>query len=281
MEPVSFLGILFALASALVWGGGDFAGGFATRRSGPFRTLALSAFSGLVLLIAAALVLREGFPTLTGMTWAMLAGISGSIGIAALYRALSTEPAASVAPTAAVIGAVLPVVYSAMADGLPAPQKLAGFALALMGIWLVTSGSGSGRSATRQGLLLACLAGSGFGAFFIFIGVVDPGKIFTPLIVARSFTLLTGLALVWGSRLRLPSLRSNPVALLAGLLDAGGNLFYILARQYTRLDIVAVLASLYPATTVLLAVLILKEKISRRQGLAVLICLAAIALISL
>ena len=269
------------MASAFVWGGGDFTGGFATRRSSPFHTLALSAFSGLVILIAAALVLREGFPTLAGITWAMLAGISGSIGIAALYRALSTEPAASVAPTTGVIGAVLPVVYSAIVDGLPAPQKLAGFALAFAGIWLVTARSGSERPVSQQGLLLACLAGAGFGAFFIFIGLVDRGKILTPLIVARSFTLLSSLALVWMSRLRLPSLTSNPPALLAGLLDAGGNLLYILAKQYTRLDIAVVLASLYPAITVLLAALILKEKISHRQGLGVLICLAAIALISL
>jgi drug/metabolite transporter (DMT)-like permease len=264
-----------------VWGGGDFAGGFATRRSSQFHTLALSAFSGLVLLIVAALAFRESFPSLTGIAWAMLAGIAGSIGVAALYRALSTEPAASIAPTAGVIGAVLPVIYSAIVDGLPAPQKLAGFALALSGIWLVTAGSGSDRSVTRQGLLLACLAGLGFGAFFTFMGLVDRGKILTPLIVARFFTLLTGLALVWVGRLRLPSLRSNPPALLAGLLDAGGNLFYILAKQYTRLDIAAVLASLYPASTVLLAALVLKEKVSRRQGLGILICLTAIALISL
>jgi drug/metabolite transporter (DMT)-like permease len=100
-----FLGTLFALASACVWGGGDFAGGLATRRSSPFQTLALSAFSGLVLLVAATLVLGEGFPTPAGSAWAMLAGVSGSLGIAALYRALSREPAAIIAPTAGVIGA--------------------------------------------------------------------------------------------------------------------------------------------------------------------------------
>lgn len=271
---------MFALASALVWGGGDFCGGFATRRSSPFHTLALSAFSGLAILSAAALVLREDLPSQAGISWAMMAGIAGSVGIAALYRALASEPAASVAPTAGVIGAVLPVIYSGIVDGLPAPQKLAGFALALTGIWLVTAGNGPERSATRRGLLLACLAGAGFGAFFIFIGLVDRGKILTPLIVARSFTLLTSLALIWASRLPLPSPRSNPPALLAGLLDAGGNLFFILAKQSTRLDIAVVLSSLYPATTVLLAALLLKERISSRQGLGVLICLAAIALIS-
>lgn len=261
--------------------GGDFTGDIATRRNSPFQTLVLSAFSGLVVLVAAALVLKEGFPSLTGIAWAMLAGVCGSVGIAALYRALSTEWAAGVAPTAGVIGAILPVIYSSIVDGLPAAHKLAGFTLALAGIWLVAGGNGSGQPVSRQGFMLASLAGVGFGAFFIFIDLVDRGKILPPLIVARCFTLLSGLIFVWATRLRLPSLGSNPPALLAGLLDSGGNLFFILAKQYTRLDIAAVLSSLYPASTVILAAVLLKEKITRRQGLGVLVFLMAIALISI
>lgn len=280
--PANLLGILFALTSAFVWGGGDFSGGYAARRSSQYHVLALAAFSGLAVLIGAAILFRESFPSLRGMLLAMLAGVSGSVGMAALYRALSRERAASIAPTTAVIGAAIPVVYSAFAEGLPAPQKLAGFGLAFVGIWLVSStGSSDDGAVSRGGFLLACLAGLGFGGFFTFLGLVDRGKILTPLIVARSFTLLTGLVLVWLNRLPMPSLRSNPPALLAGLLDAGGNLFYILARQYTRLDIAAVLSSLYAASTVLLATLIYRESVSRRQGLGVLICLAAIVLITL
>jgi drug/metabolite transporter (DMT)-like permease len=127
--------------------------------------------------------------------------------------------------------------------------------------------------------VLACLAGIGFGGFLIFLGLVDPGKIFTPLIVSRCMTLCVGLLLIKLNRLPLPALSSNPTALLAGVLDAGGNLFYVLARQYTRLDIAALLSSLYPASTVILAGLILKEKISFRQGVGVGVCLAAIVLI--
>jgi drug/metabolite transporter (DMT)-like permease len=82
------LGILFALISAFVWGGEDFTGGIATRRNSPFQTLVLSAFSGLVVLVATAQVLKEGFSSLTGIAWVMLAGVCGSVGIAALYRAL-------------------------------------------------------------------------------------------------------------------------------------------------------------------------------------------------
>jgi drug/metabolite transporter (DMT)-like permease len=86
--------------------------------------------------------------------------------------------------------------------------------------------------------------------------------------------------LLWANRQRIPALNANPVAVLSGVLDAGGNIFYMLARQYTRLDVAAVLSSLYPAATVLLASLLLKERISRGQWVGVIICLAAIALIT-
>ncbi len=279
--PANLLGIIFALTSAIVWGSGDFAGGYATRRNSQFQVLAVSAFSGLVILIVAGFLWRETFPSARGMLWAMLGGISGALGIAAFYRALSMGHNASIAPTSAVIGAALPVVFSSFTEGLPAFTRLLGFGLAFAGIWLVSTASNSQGGVTRQGFLLACLAGLGFGGFFIFLGQVDRGKIFTPLVIARCLTLCTGLILIRLKRLPLLSLTSNPPALLAGVLDAGGNLFYVLARQFTRLDIAAVLSSLYPASTVLLASLILKEKGSRSQWVGVLICLAAIILITI
>jgi drug/metabolite transporter (DMT)-like permease len=282
--PVNILGIVFALTSSFVWGAGDFTGGFATRRTHQFQVLALSAGSGLAVLIAAARVLGESFPSPTSIAWAARGGAAGGLGIAALYRALSIGQNASVAPTAAVIGAAMPVVVGAFSLGLPAPSQLVGFALALAGIALISSSpraAGAAAGTSRSSLLLACLAGVGFGGFFIFLGQVESGKILTPLIISRSLTLLTGLALMRFKRLPLPPLRANPIALLAGLLDAGGNLFYILARQYTRLDIAAVLSSLYPASTILLAGLILKEKASWGQWAGAALCLAAIALITL
>jgi drug/metabolite transporter (DMT)-like permease len=277
---VSYIGILFALAAGFVWGSGDFTGGFATRRASPYQVLALSALSGLVVLVIAALALRETLPSLRGGVWAMLGGVTGAVGIATLYYALSIGHAASIAPTAGVISAALPVVYDAFTHGLPPATRLAGFGVAMAGIWLVSASGGTAGGQTRREFLLACLAGAAFGGFFICLGLVDAGKIITPLIITRSFTLLTGLGLIAIKRLPLPALTGNPPALLAGLLDAGGNLFFILAKQNTRLDVVAVLASLYPAATVLLSALILKEKISPRQGAGVVACLAAIVLIT-
>jgi drug/metabolite transporter (DMT)-like permease len=277
----NLLGIILALTSAFVWGAGDFTGGYASRRNSQFHVLAISACSGLVVMIVAAVFWRETFPSMKGIVWSMLGGVSGALGIAALYHALSTGQAASIAPTSAVISAALPVVFGVFTEGLPTPVKLIGFGLALAGIWLVSSTSTAERGLSRRSLRLACIAGIGFGGFFIFLGQVDPGKIFTPLIIARSLTLCTGVLLVKLNRLPLPSLTSNPLALLAGVLDAGGNLFYILSKQYVRLDIAAVLASLYPASTVLLASIILHEKVSYVQWIGVLICLAAIVFITI
>lgn len=281
MLPANLPGILLALTSAFLWGSGDFSGGYATRRSSQYYVLALSSLSGVLIVVIAAVLWREAFPSLHGILWAMLAGVSGALGIAALYRGLSIGPAASVAPTASVIGAALPVVFAGFTEGLPSPLKLLGFGLAFAGIWLVSAASTPNSEAPRPGFLLACLAGVGFAGFFIFLGQVDPGKIFTPVIIARFMALCTGLLLIKINRLPLPALTSNPPALLAGVLDAGGNIFFILSKQFTRLDIAVVLSSLYPAATVFLASLILKEKVSRSQWLGVLICLAAIGLITI
>lgn len=280
MPPANFLGILLALTSAFVWGSGDFTGGYATRRQSQFSVLVLAAFSGLVLLVIAAIVWHESFPSAPSIAWAMLGGAAGALGIAAFYRALSMGYTASVAPTAAVIGAGFPVIFSAFTEGLPQPTHVVGFGLALAGIWLVSKAPSSEGSISRRAFVLACLAGIGFGGFLTCLGQVEPGKVFTPLVIARSLTLCTGLLLIGLNHLSLPSLKSNPLALVAGILDAGGNLFYILARQFTRLDIAAVLASLYPASTVVLASLILKEKTSTSQWIGLLICLAAIVLIT-
>ena len=280
--PANLLGIFFALTSAFVWGTGDFSGGIATRRSNQFQVLALSALSGILALVVLAGFRREPLPGPGSIVWSMLAGASGALGIACLYRALTMGYTATVAPAAAVVGAILPVGFGFVTEGSPDSLRLAGFGLALIGIWLVSQAK-SKRDKTREfqrAFLLAILAGTGFGGFFIFIAQVEAGLIFTPLLFARAVTLLTAIVLLKTSHVAIPKLASNSIAWLAGLLDVGGNIFFLLARQYTRLDIAAVLAALYPATTVILARLVLKERVSPTQGLGVAFCLAAIMLIT-
>ena len=275
------IGIMLAISSALVWGGGDFTGGMSTRRHNQYVVLLLSALSGLVVLAAAALFWRESLPDWKGIFWSVLAGFGGILGISSLYKGLSVGRSAVVAPTSAVIGAALPVAFGLLTQGLPQLSRLIGFGLAFIGIWIVSQSSDGKGGESRKGLVLGCLAGLGFSGFFIFISRVGGNFVFTPLIIARIVVAIGAAILL---RVNNPGiLRSsfNWISLLAGIMDAGGNVFFLLAKQFTRLDMAVVISSLYPAGTVLLAGLILKEKISLKQWAGVLVCLAAIVLITI
>ena len=278
--PSNIIGVLFAITSAAIWGGGDFSGGLATRRSGQYQVLAASALSGMLLLLGCAALWGESFPAWPGLIWPMLAGAAGAVGLACLYRALSMGHTASVAPASAVIGAALPVAFSIFTIGLPSPLRLAGFVLAFAGIWLVSWPATAETSVSREGFLLACAAGIGFGGFFILIAQGEPDKVFTPLVIARGVTFCVAFLMLRVTRQPFPSFTTNPIALLAGVLDAGGNVFFLLARQFTRLDIAVVLSSLYPASTVILASLLLKEKATRAQWTGAALCLLAIVCIT-
>jgi drug/metabolite transporter (DMT)-like permease len=150
-----------------------------------------------------------------------------------------------------------------------------------VGIWLVSRVPAGERAAGRSGLVLGLFAGAGFGAFFILIAQVEDDVLFTPLVFAKLAGLIFGLAVLMLQHQRFPSLRRNPLGLLSGVLDAGGNLFFLLATQATTLAVAAVLASMYPAATVGLSALVLHERIRRVQAAGVLLCLAAVAMISL
>jgi drug/metabolite transporter (DMT)-like permease len=276
----NLLGISSALLSALIWGSGDFSGGLAARKLSPFQVLVLTSGIGILLLIILGLAWGEALPAWRDILWAVLAGFAGAFGIAALYRALSLGCAASAAPTSAVITAIVPVLFTALTVGLPGWEKLLGFGLALLGIYLVARSPAEGTDDSRKGILLALLAGLGFGTFFVLIAQVSPGRLFFPLVASRSASLSVALVMVLLGRQGLPDPKRNLLALFSGILDTGGNVFYLLATHYTRLDIAAVLSSLYPAATVLLSILILKERVSGWQWLGVASCLAAVALIA-
>jgi drug/metabolite transporter (DMT)-like permease len=279
MESYPTLGALFALVSAVIWGGADFSGGISTRRITQFQTLVLSAFSGILVLSGLAVLFQESWPAWPDILWSAAAGIAGATGIAALYYGLSLGQMALVAPIAAVVGAVAPVIFGLLTRNPATPWQILGFLIALPGLWLVSYGSPSKQDRTSNGMLLALIAGSGFGAFFILIAQVQRGAIFMPLVIARGAMFCLAVLFLFLRRLPVPSLRDNPVALLAGGLDAGGNIFYLFAVQFTRLDVAAVLSSLYPAVTVILASLVVKEKISPWQWAGIAICLTAVILI--
>ena len=273
------LGILLAISSALVWGSGDFCGGRAATKSDPFQVLALAGLSGIVLLLVASRVVGEPLALDASLLWAAAAGLAGGGGIVALYSGLAVGSAATVAPLAAVAAAVMPVIFAAFTLGLPRPVQLVGFALALAGIWLVARATPQG-DASHTGVKYGALAGVGFGAFLILIAQVDLQAVYVPLAVARVMMLLTAVSVLAIRRTPFPGLFSNPIGLLAGCLDAGGNVLYLLARQHVRVDIAAVLSSLYPVFTVVLARLVTREPVTRTQWAGAAVCLAAVALVT-
>lgn len=281
MSLAHVFGILFALISAATWGGGDFSGGLATRRMSQFQALTTGAVSGLVILVCLALLLGEPIPSPTDILWSTLAGVAAAGGLASLYYALAVGSSAIVAPTAAVLGVTVPLLFGSLFEGLPQATQLLGFLVGLLGIWLVTRSASSRGMGDRRGLRSASVAGISFGAYYVLIGQVQHGAVFAPVIVAKIVALLLGLTVLAMRREGPPSLRTVPIALLAGILDAGGNIFYVLAQHSTRLDVAAVLSSMYPAFTVILAYFVLGQRISATQWGGVTLCIVAISLIAM
>lgn len=270
---------LLGLASAISWGAGDFCGGLAAKRTPVLGVLVLGYAVGAAAVAGAALLTGEVAPPLAALGWAAGAALAGTVGLGALYRGLAVGRMAVVAPVSAVLSAALPVVWGALSEGLPAAAKVAGFALALAGIWLVAR-SGAG-AADRQGLVLALTAGAGFGGFLVLIHQASARGPFWPLAAARavSLALVLGVALIRRRPWR-PAAAAAPLALGSGLLDAAGNALFVLASRAGRLDVAAVLSSMYPASTILLAAALLREPVGRAQAVGVALLFVAIALIA-
>ncbi len=180
--------VLYGLLSALVWGAGDFCGGLATRRARPFSVVLTAEISGAILLLLAALAWRQPLPSLQGIGWSAAAGTAGAIGLLGLYTALGSGHMGVVAPISAVIAALIPIVASAVLEGFPGSAQVVGFAVALVAVWLLSSGGE--RSVSARELRLALLAGLGFGFYFVLIDRADPGSGFWNLTFARTFAAL-------------------------------------------------------------------------------------------
>lgn len=274
------MGVTYALLAALAWGGGDFSGGLASRGDGPFRVLARAAVAGLVLATLGALAFGEPFPGGRDAAWALAGGAAGALGVVALYRGFAIGRIAVVAPLAAVIGAAVPLFVEVAESGWPGATATAGLGLALVGIWLVTGVGKKDGGADLESIGLATLAGLGFGAFFVFMGRLETDGALWPTAIARSAWVVVGFARVASQgHLRELVRHRNPMAWWAGALDAAGNVFYVLAAGATRLDVAAVLSSLYPAFTVLLARVVLREDLTGGQIAGLALCFAAVALL--
>lgn len=272
--------VIYGIAAAVVWGAGDFSGGVAAKRTSAFAVVIVSQSVGLAILAAAVWLFHEPLPAAADLMWAAAAGLSSSGGLVMLYRALSRGSMGVVAPVTAVVTVSAPLAIGILWEGLPAPVKIAGFGLALASIVLVTRASN--RAPFRPAdLRLPVLAGLCFGLFFILLDHVANRAVLWPVVAVRlvSIPFIALLARLSGRPL-VPAARRLPLLALVGLCETGGTLLFVMAARAGRLDIAAVLASLYPAVTALLARAVLNERLRRIQWLGIAAALAAVALIS-
>ena len=278
------LSIIYGILSAATWGAGDFAGGLSSRKVGAYRAVFYADFIGLLILSVAYFVYREPFPSTTGWINSLLAGALGSFGLLILYHSLSIGQMSIAAPVSALFAALLPVIVGAITEGLPSAIQLIGFVLALAAIWLISQGDGKFHISRLSDLRFPILAGVGFGSYFIFIhnAAGDPNSFLWPMIISRAAGTVLVFFMVFARRetFVIPH-DARGLVLLNATLDLTGNFFYILASKTGRLDIAAVLSSLYPGSTVILAWLLLKEHLSRMQLVGILLALAAIFLFTI
>ena len=268
-----------SLATAAAWGAADFSGGFASKRAEVFRVVAVAHACGLVMMLALAWFSGEPMPPASTLWWGAAAGVTGAFGVAALYKGLAIGRMGVIAPVASVLTAVIPVIIGMATEGLPDRLQLAGFALALVSIWLIARPDGELDS--HRGLGLAILAGVSFGLFLACAKQAGHHGVFWPMTAARvASTALMLIIVTFSPRDPRPLLPNLIPILIAGVLDSGANALFVAATQHGRLDVAAVLSSLYPASTVVLARVLLKERISGMQSVGIVAALVSVALIS-
>jgi drug/metabolite transporter (DMT)-like permease len=269
---------LYGLGAFCTWGVSDFVGGYTARRFNSFLLAALGHFSGTVLMASLALANHEIFPPLAHLRWAFAAGACGGVSLALFYRALSQGNMGLAAPVSAVLGAALPVVFGMFTEGLPRAVPIAGFLLALAGIWLISRPEDGKRP---EGLALAMVAGLGFALFFIFVKQAGNGSALWIAAASRASSLMmTGMITLVGRKFSPTYPRGFGLALLAGCIDVTGTFFFVRASQTGRLDTAVILSSLYPAVTVLLARLLLKEHFTRWKTVGMIAALVAVPMIA-
>ena len=270
---------LLALASALAYGAADFVGGLASRRADTYVVVLVSQFAGLVLIGATLLFMPAAAADGGDILWGGIAGLAGGTGVALLYRALAIGTMGIVAPITAVCAVIIPVGVDVAGGAQLGLSVIAGIILALAAIVLV-SRSTQEIGSSRRGVGLAFLAGVAIGIFFLALANTAAAAGLWPLVSARvaSVALFGVLTLGRGTSLRMaPGVAG--MTMLGGVLDMGANALYLLATRYGELSAVVTLASLYPASTVALAGVLLHERLSKTQYVGIVLALAAVVLI--
>jgi drug/metabolite transporter (DMT)-like permease len=272
--------VLLALASALTYGGGDFLGGLAARRAPVLVVTAVAQAAGLVVLLPAALLV-PGAMSAGALGVGALAGVAGMLGLLLYMRGLAAGPMGLVAPLSSVVGAGLPLVVGVLVGERPGAVAGLALAVALVAIALASAGS-RGDAAAGAGIVYGLGAGLGFGLFFVGIGLTPGGSGLWPLVAGRvvSVTLLVLILLALRDRGRATWRSAVRLMVGCGLLDTTANVLFLLATRVGALSVSGVLVSLYPVVVVLLARLVLRERLSGLQLAGVGLALTASVLLA-
>ena len=277
------MSVILASLSALCYGAADFSGGYASRATKVHAVLFWSQLVGLAAAALASPLVGPNGPSLADLGWGAAAGLSGVLGLAALYHGLARTVVAVVSPAAAVVGAAVPLLFGVLSGERPGVAAWVGVVAAVPALLLLTTSraQGTDRKAVRRAALIGVAAGGAFGAFFIMISRPAPAAGLWPLVAARvaSLAALLGYASLGARPLRLER-PGAAAALAAGALDMAANVLFVLAARAGLLSVATVVTSLYPAPTVLLARLFLGERLTAGRVAGMLLALAAVALMS-
>jgi drug/metabolite transporter (DMT)-like permease len=273
----------YSLTAVFLWGASDFSGGLGVRRANTFVFTAFSHLCALVLMVAIAFADNGAFPNRASLLWALTAGAIGGFSIAIFYRALASGQMGLAAPVAALLGAAIPTLVDIALEGAPRRWSILGFGFAILALWLITRPEPVGENDTAghpKGIAAAALSGVGFAGFYLCIHQATGSATWVAAIARLGSFAATAVAILIT---RAPLKLDRAPAILgafAGSLDIIACVLFIVASEHGRLDEAVVITSLYPAVTVLLARLVLKEQFSRWKFVGLLAALAAVPLIA-
>lgn len=268
----------YGMAAVAAWGTSDFVGGYATKRANAFVFTAVVNLGGLLLVGALAAASHASFPSGRAVAWALAGGASGGAALAIFFRALSSGRMGLTAPVAAVLSAAIPTIVSTFTEGPPGRIALLGFLIAALGLWLITRSEDGG---TPEGIGLAVLAGIGFAGFYLCVRQAgESSALWLACLTRAGGLVITGFVVLLQRKFREITPSGLGWAVVTGAIDSLGTILFVFASQAGRLDEAVVISSLYPAVTVLLARIVLKERFSRWRFVGLLATLAAVPMIA-
>lgn len=277
------MSVVLALGAAIAYGLSDFLGGIVSRRTSVWP-VALTACLGAAVGTVALAFVFPGDPTGADLAWGLLAGVGSGVGTVFLYRGFARGRMGVVAPVSAVGAALLPAVIGVATGERPSSLVWVGMVVALPGIWLVSREPtvDDGSTSVAAGLMDGILAGIGFGLLFAALGQVPEDAGFWPVVGTQVVSVLAvAVAAVLLGGDPVPRQAAAWWGLAAGVLATLAVLGFLLARQQGLLSVAAVLTSLYPAFTVLLATLLLGERLHPGQSVGLALCAVTVVCVAL